>query len=84
MEYYNKQFYKSELIATIPAEGSREAKTLEHLSQIFTSVDPEYPTDHGIHFIDVDGRNIKRKNSWCNIAEAQMVRTTHPIQNVQK
>lgn len=79
LDYYNTQFYNSELIATIAANGSFEAKLLQHFCEIFTSDDPEYPTNYGIHFINVDGKNIKRRNSWCNIAEAQMVRSFDSI-----
>lgn len=55
----------------IHAETSLDAKTLTHISTIFSS--EKTPSDYGIHFIDVNGKNVSRKHSWANILESQVV-----------
>ncbi|XP_055300785.1 probable RNA helicase armi [Sitodiplosis mosellana] len=72
LEYPNTQFYNSELIPTIDAESSREAKLLKHLDGIFKEI--EKPGAYGIHFINVDGRNEKRETSWFNVAEVTVTK----------
>lgn len=53
----------------VDSKTSHDAKTLAFCSSIFKSEQSE----HGIYFIDVNGRNVKRKHSWANIIEAKVV-----------
>lgn len=69
LDFYNSQFYKSELIPMVDAQNSHDAKLLKHISQIF-----HHSGDYGIWFVNVDhGPNEKRKNSWRNPYEAHVV-----------
>lgn len=55
----------------IHATESREAKLLKHLSVIFKGLD--FSIEHGIYFINVEGRDEKRETSRFNISEANIV-----------
>lgn len=68
MNFYNTQFYESELVAMIDSKTSSDAKMLAHFNTSF-----QCGKDYGILFIDVNGRNVDRKHSWANIIEAQVV-----------
>lgn len=52
----------------IDSKKSHEAKLLNHLSVVF-----DHSTDYGIHFVNVDGRNERVKNSFRNLNEAHVV-----------
>lgn len=70
LEFYNSQFYNSELIPMIDAKTSRDAKTLKHISPILGNSNTQY----GIHFINVGyGMNERRITSWRNPYEAHVV-----------
>lgn len=55
----------------VDSETSSEAKMLARFDTIF--LDANKPSGYGIHFIDVNGKNVDRKHSWANILEAQVV-----------
>lgn len=55
----------------IHATKSREAKLLQHLSVIFKGLD--FSIEHGIYFVNVQGRDEKRDTSRFNVAEASIV-----------
>lgn len=76
MDYYNKQFYQSQLIATISPEDSPEANELRTLSRILPKrSDATNKNPFGICFVNIDGRNerMENKKSWENIEEATAV-----------
>lgn len=77
LNYYNKQFYKSALVATICGSTSAEALQLPTLSRLLpqcSNDDGKQP--FGITFVNVEGRNerLENKKSWENKEEAQIVR----------
>lgn len=60
----------------IDGETSKDAKMLAHFSTIFQS--ENCPKNRfGIHFVNVDGKNVVQKHSWANIIEAQVVSNFH-------
>lgn len=72
IDYYNKQFYNSELIPMLDSKESYEAKLLRHLGGIFD--EKHFDKDYGIHFMNVaKGHNRKWKTSWCNQEEVIVV-----------
>lgn len=71
LNYYNTQFYDSELVPMIDSKASPDAKLLAHFSPIFQ--DNSQSNEYGIYFIDINGKNVVRKHSWANIIEAQVV-----------
>ena len=79
MDYTNKQFYNSELIQTIDAKNSNEAKLLKRFHATLPPMFPDIknPGEYGIHFINIEnGRNEKRESSWFNIEEVRAVNLT--------
>lgn len=71
LNFYNTQFYDSSLVAMIDGKTSSDAKTLARFNTIF--LDANQSSEYGIHFVDVNGKNVVRKHSWANILEAQVV-----------
>lgn len=76
LDYYNKQFYSSTLIATVCGSTSKEAIQLPTLSRLLpqcSNVDGKQP--FGITFVNVEGKNERQENkkSWENREEATIV-----------
>lgn len=76
LDYYNKQFYKSALIATVCGSTSKEALQLPTLRGILphcSNKDGKQP--FGITFVNVEGKNerLENKKSWENKEEAMIV-----------
>lgn len=55
----------------IDSKTSSDAEMLARFNSIF--LDENQTSEYGIHFVDVNGRNVIRKHSWANILEAQVV-----------
>lgn len=55
----------------IDSKTSSDAEMLARFNRIF--VDANQSNDYGIHFVDVNGKNVVRKHSWANILETQVV-----------
>lgn len=81
MNYYNKQFYESQLIATLCPEDSQEAEKLRELSRILPEKSDPNRRPFGICFVNVEGRNerMENKKSWENKEEASIVSGIHII-----
>lgn len=71
LNYYNTQFYDSQLVAMNDSKTSPDAEMLTRFNSIF--LDENQTSEYGIHFVDVNGKNVVRKHSWANILEAQVV-----------
>lgn len=71
VDFYNKQFYDSELISTLSSGDSAEAQLLKEVRrQQILPVSSQ--ASFGLYFIDVDnGKNKKKRGakSWLNVEE---------------
>lgn len=77
LDFYDKQFYDSQLISTICAESSPEAMKLRELKRILPKrTDSTSQNPFGICFVNVEGRNerMQNKKSWENKDEMALVR----------
>lgn len=68
VDFYNSKFYKSKLVAVVDANQSQEARLLKQFSSIFGR-----SSNNGIHFVNVDGINERKKNSFRNLSEVHVV-----------
>lgn len=76
LNFYNDQFYDSQLIGTVCGGTSDEANKLRHLSSIlpvFSTKQEEIP--FGLFFINVHGINdrLENRKSWSNQQEVDVV-----------
>lgn len=75
LNFYNENFYNSQLIATICAETSKEAIQLRELSTILPKSYDATNNPFGIYFVNVLGQNerIENRKSWSNQQESEIV-----------
>lgn len=75
LNFYNENFYNSQLIATICAETSKEAIQLRELSTILPRSYDATDNPFGIYFVNVLGQNerIENRKSWSNQQESEIV-----------
>lgn len=80
LDFVNKQFYNSELRATVSSSISREAGILSLLFE--TQAVPRNKTNYAIYFFNIDGKNVKLNTpSWCNLEEAfAVIRRVNQLQ----
>lgn len=72
LDFFNKNFYNSELLPEVPATEGEVALTLKKL--ISNGVIPQGQFNRGLYFCNVNGTNEKLgTTSWCNIKEAEQV-----------
>lgn len=83
LNFYNKQFYESELIAEIDPEKSIEAFELNELNEILPRSENAITNNpFGVYFVNVDdGRNERKTNtsSWSNSKEVETVSFTQVL-----
>lgn len=72
LDFFNKNFYNSELLPEVSATNGEVALVLKNL--ISKGIIPEGQANRGLYFCNVNGRNEKLgTTSWCNIKEAEQV-----------
>lgn len=72
LDFFNKNFYNSELLPEVSATRGEVALVLKNL--ISKGVIPQGQANRGLYFCNVNGTNEKLgTTSWCNIEEAEQV-----------
>lgn len=72
LDFFNKNFYNSELLPEVSATKGEVALVLRKL--LTKGVIPQGQANRGLYFCNVNGTNEKLDTtSWCNIKEAEQV-----------